>query len=88
MSFPTVYYITQVIPPCYTAGYAMCVCVSFSACVYRSLESILQWYGSCSHGAELSSLVVLGPPIVLIQGGGIPESQRPSIPLSPANCSV
>ena len=37
MSFPTVYYITQVIPPCYTAGYAMCVCVSFGACVYRSL---------------------------------------------------
>ena len=30
-------YITQVIPPCYTAGYAMCVCVSFGACVYRSL---------------------------------------------------
>ena len=28
MSFPTVYYITQVIPPCYSAGYAMCVCVS------------------------------------------------------------
>ena len=39
MSFPTVYYITQVIPPCYTAGYAMCVCVSFGACVYRSLGS-------------------------------------------------
>ena len=39
MSFPTVYYITQVIPPCYTAGYAMCVCVSFGACVYRSLDS-------------------------------------------------
>ena len=38
MSFPTVYYITQVIPPCYTAGYAMCVCVSFGACVYRSLD--------------------------------------------------
>ena len=37
MSFPTVYYITQVIPSCYTAGYAMCVCVSFGACVYRSL---------------------------------------------------
>ena len=29
MSFPTVYYITQVIPHCYSAGYAMCVCVSF-----------------------------------------------------------
>ena len=39
MSFPTVYYITQVIPPCYTAGYAMCVCVSFGACVYRSLAA-------------------------------------------------
>ena len=37
MSFPTVYYITQVIPSCYSAGYAMCVCVSFGACVYRSL---------------------------------------------------
>ena len=59
MSFPTVYYITQVIPSCYSAGmqcacvsvsvpvyigvlvippcysavYAMCVCVSFGACV-------------------------------------------------------
>ena len=39
MSFPTVYYITQVIPSCYSAGYAMCVCVSFGACVYRSLDS-------------------------------------------------
>ena len=38
MSLPTVYYITQVIPPCYSAGYAMCVCVSFRACVYRSLD--------------------------------------------------
>ena len=38
MSFPTVYYITQVIPSCYSAGYAMCVCVSFGACVYRSLD--------------------------------------------------
>ena len=37
MSFPTVYYITQVIPSCYSAGYAMYVCVSFGACVYRSL---------------------------------------------------
>ena len=41
MSFPTVYYITQVIPSCYSAGYAMCVCVSFGACVYRSLGSAL-----------------------------------------------
>ena len=41
MSFPTVYYITQVIPPCYTAGYAMCVCVSFGACVYRSLGIVV-----------------------------------------------
>ena len=41
MSFPTVYYITQVIPSCYSAGYAMCVCVSFGACVYRSLDSVL-----------------------------------------------
>ena len=41
MSFPTVYYITQVIPSCYSAGYAMCVCVSFGACVYRSLASSL-----------------------------------------------
>ena len=40
MSFPTVYYITQVIPSCYSAGYAMCVCVSFGACVYRSLGCI------------------------------------------------
>ena len=38
MSFPTVNYITQVIPSCYSAGYAMCVCVSFGACVYRSLD--------------------------------------------------
>ena len=38
MSFPTVYYITQVIPSCYSAGYAMCVCVNFGACVYRSLD--------------------------------------------------
>ena len=36
MSFPTVYYITQVIPPCYSAGYTMCVCVRFSACVSGS----------------------------------------------------
>ena len=40
MSFPTVYYITQVIPSCYSAGYAMCVCVSFGACVYRSLGNM------------------------------------------------
>ena len=40
MSFPTVYYITQVIPSCYSAGYAMCVCVSFGACVYRSLAEV------------------------------------------------
>ena len=33
MSFPTVYYITQVIPPCYTAGYE-CACVSVSVPVY------------------------------------------------------
>ena len=41
MSFPTVYYITQVIPPCYSAGNAMCVCVSFGACVYSSLAGRL-----------------------------------------------
>ena len=40
MSFPTVYYIPHVIPSCYSAGYAMCVCVSFGACVYRSLDCI------------------------------------------------
>ena len=39
MSFPTVYYITQVIPPCYSAGNA--VCVSFGACVYSSLAGRL-----------------------------------------------
>ena len=52
MSFPTVYYITQVIPSCYSAGYAMCVCVSFGACVYRSLalaqypskDGWIMWY--------------------------------------------
>ena len=35
MSFPTVYYITQFIPPWYKAGYAMCMCVISGACVYR-----------------------------------------------------
>ena len=44
MSFPTVYYITQVIPSCYSAGYAMCVCVSFGACVYRSLDTTFHCY--------------------------------------------
>ena len=34
MSFPTVYYITQVIPPCYSAVYEMCVCVSRFEPVY------------------------------------------------------
>ena len=47
MSFPTVYYITQVIPSCYSAGYAMCVCVSFGACVYRSLDTPHQCYSLC-----------------------------------------
>ena len=48
MSFPTVYYITQVIPSCYSAGYAMCVCVSFGACVYRSLDCTrLTYRGVC-----------------------------------------
>ena len=51
MSFPTVYYITQVIPSCYSAGYAMCVCVSFGACVYRSLGRT-PFYGRPLHQKE------------------------------------
>ena len=54
MSFPTVYYITKVIPSCYSAGYAMCVCVSFGACVYRSLGigGRQGWYGHVMRKGE------------------------------------
>ena len=64
MSFPTVYYITQVIPSCYSAGYAMCVCVSFGACVYRSLGAVEEmvcvivcWCCTAGGGCNLASNV-------------------------------
>ena len=54
MSFPTVYYITQVIPSCYSAGYAMCVCVSFGGTV-----SIGGWVRACVCVCGLSYAILV-----------------------------
>ena len=55
MSFPTVYYITQVIPSCYSAGYAMCVCVSFGG---SQLHTVVSRYSIDIHEVDSCDLFI------------------------------